>query len=112
VTRALTEEVCMETLQAAIHDWLDLHARRRQTFPGVTVTAIPVTYRDFGTTYWDVQIAPSGGLRPAEVEVGDDEQAGSPAEAQGERPATAEADAHGADALEPAAVPPSGPDLG
>lgn len=89
MTRALTEEVCMETLQAAIHDWLDLAARRRTAFPGITVTRIPVMYRDFGTSYWDVQIVPSGGLRPMEVEV--DEQAAVEEQAQGDAQATSAA---------------------
>lgn len=60
----------MEKCQTAIHDLIDVYARERITFQGITLTEIPVQYRDFGVSTWDVQIAPSGRL----VEMGHERQ--------------------------------------
>lgn len=85
MTAPLSLNKAVEKCQEAIHDMLDIAAAQGIGFEGITFTDIPVQYRDFGLSVWDVQIAPAGHLIPLEydregsqVRADEGEGAGSP----------------------------------
>lgn len=61
MSQALTMNKVLEALQRTLHDLADLHAKAGRPFEGITVEALPFTYRDFGVSLWDITFTPHSG---------------------------------------------------
>ena len=51
----------LEALQRTLHELVDLHLRAGRPFDGITISALPLQYRDTGVSMWDVTFAPHTG---------------------------------------------------
>jgi hypothetical protein len=48
----------IESLQRTLHELVDLHLKSGRPFNGITISALPLQYRDTGVSIWDVTFAP------------------------------------------------------
>jgi hypothetical protein len=51
----------LEALQRTLHELIDLHLKAGMPFEGITISALPLQYRDAGLSVWDVAITPHTG---------------------------------------------------
>ena len=65
----------LEALQRTLHDLADLHAKQGIPFNGITIEELPFTYRDFGTSMWDITFTPHGLVQEVEEILLDEEDA-------------------------------------
>lgn len=52
----------VEALQRTLHEIIDLHLKAGRPFEGMTISALPLQYRDFGMSVWDITIEPHTGM--------------------------------------------------
>lgn len=66
MSQALTMNKVLESLQRTLHDLADLHMKAGRPFDGITISALPFTYRDFGVSVWDITFAPHQPIQEVE----------------------------------------------
>jgi hypothetical protein len=78
MSQALTMNKVLESLQRTLHDLADLHMKAGRPFDGITISALPFTYRDYGVSLWDITFAPHSPVPEVEEIPLDEDDADEP----------------------------------